>query len=92
MKFTAKHTATMITAALALSLAACGDGPNEEAMEEQGDAMVEGVEAEADAMEDAGQITDAQEDAMVDNAEAEADAMEETGEAMDAGTATPAAM
>lgn len=91
MKFTAKHTATMITAALALSLAAC-DGANEEAMEEQGDAMVEGTEAEAEAMEDAGQITDAQEDAMVDNAEAEADAMEETGEAMDEGTATPAAM
>ncbi len=85
MKFTSKHTAFFAAAALGLSLAACS-GPNEEAMEEQGDAMVEGVEAEADAMEDACQITDAQEDAMVDNAEAKADVMEEQGEAMDDAT------
>lgn len=85
MKITFKHTATVMIAALGLSVAAC-EGPNEEAMEEQGDAMVEGVEAEADAMEDAGQITDAQEDAMVDNAEDQADAMEDRGEAMDDGT------
>ncbi|KPF64117.1 hypothetical protein [Porphyrobacter sp. AAP60] len=84
MKITFKHTATVMIAALGLSVAAC-DGPNEEAMEEQGDAMVEGVEAEADAMEDAGQITDAQEDAMVENAEDKADAMEDKGEAMDDG-------
>lgn len=90
MKINFKHTATVTIAALGLSLAAC-EGPNEEAMEEQGDAMVEGVDAEADAMEDAGQINDAQEDAMVDNAEAEADAMEAQGEAMDDGTAAPVA-
>ena len=85
MKITFKHTATVMIAALGLSVAAC-EGPNEEAMEEQGDAMVEGVEAEADALEDTGQITDAQEDAMVDNAEDKADAMEDKGEAMDDGT------
>lgn len=85
MKFTSKHTAFFAAAALGLSLAAC-EGPNEEAMEEQGDAMVEGVEAEADAMEDAGQITDGQEDAMVDGAEAEAEMMEAEGEAVDEAT------
>ncbi len=88
MKITFKHTATVMIAALGLSVAAC-EGPNEEAMEEQGDAMVEGVEAEADAMEDAGQITDAQEDAMVENAEDKADAMKERGEAMDDGEVVP---
>ena len=85
MKFTSKHTAFFAAAALGLSLAAC-QGPNEEAMDEQGDAMVEAVDDKADAMEDAGQITDAQEDAMVDNAEDKADAMEAQGEAMDDAT------
>ncbi len=85
MKFTSKHTAFFAAAALGLSLAAC-EGPNEEAMEEQGDAMVEGVEAEAEVMEDTGEITDGQEDAMVDGAEAEAEMMEAEGEAVDEAT------
>ena len=38
---------------------------------------------QAEAMEDAGQITGAQEDAITDAAEDKADAMEEQGEAMD---------
>ncbi len=82
MKFTAKHAATLLTATIGLSLAAC-EGPNENATEDQGEAMAEQVEEKADAMEDAGQITDAQEDAMVDNAEDKADAMEKEGEMMD---------
>lgn len=90
MKFTAKHTATLITAALGLSLAAC-EGPNENAMEDAGEQNAEVVADQAETLEDAGQITDAQEDAMVDKAEDKADAMEAQGEAMDNGTATPAA-
>jgi hypothetical protein len=86
MKFTAKHAATLITAAIGLSLAAC-EGPNENAMEDKGEAAAEVVADEAEAMEDAGQITDAQEDAMVDQAEDKADAMEAQGEAMDEGKA-----
>ncbi|QDH33198.1 hypothetical protein [Porphyrobacter sp. YT40] len=85
MKFTAKHTATILAATLGLSLAAC-EGPNENAMEDAGEQNAEAVEEKADAMEDAGQITDAQEDAMVDNAEDKADAMEKQGEAMDEAT------
>lgn len=84
MKFTAKHTATLFVATLGLSLAACGgQGANEEAAEAQGDQMVESVENQADAMEDANQITDNQADAMVDKAEAQADAMKADGEAAD---------
>ena len=90
MKFTAKHTATLAVAALGLSLAAC-EGKNENAMEDAGEANAEAVADKAEAMEDAGQITDAQEDAMVKQAEDKADAMEKQGEAMDQGTATPAA-
>lgn len=85
MKFTAKHTATLITAALGLSLAAC-EGPNENAAEDAGEQNAEVVEEKADAMEDAGQITDTQEDAMVNSAEATADAMEAKGEATDEAT------
>lgn len=90
MKFTSKHTAIFAAAALGLSLAAC-EGPNENAMEDAGEANAEAVADQAEAMEDNGQITDAQEDAMVDKAEDKADAMEAQGEAMDQGTATPAA-
>lgn len=90
MKFTAKHTATLVAAALGLSLAAC-EGPNENAMEDAGEANAEVVADQAEAMEDAGQITDAQEDAMVDQAEDKADAMEKQGEAMDEAGATPPA-
>ena len=90
MKFTAKHTATLLTAALGLSLAAC-EGPKENAMEDAGEQNAEAVADKAEVMEDKGQITDAQEDAMVDKAEDKADAMEAQGEAMDKGTATPMA-
>ena len=85
MKFTAKHTATLLVATLGLSLAAC-EGPNENAMEDAGEQNAEAVADQADAMEDAGQITDAQEDAMVEKAEDKADAMEKQGEAMDEAT------
>lgn len=68
--------------ALGLTVAAC-DGPKENAMEDAGEQNAEMVSDEAEAMEDAGQISDGQEDAMTDMAEDKADAMEETGEAMD---------
>ena len=90
MKFTAKTTATLAVAVLGLSLAAC-EGKNENAMEDAGEANAEAVADKAEAMEDAGQITDAQEDAMVDKAEDKADAMEAQGEAMDNGTPAPQA-
>jgi hypothetical protein len=80
---------SMLAAALSFGLVAC-DGANENAMEDAGEQQAEAVNEQAEAMEDAGQITDAQEDAMTDNAEDRADAMEETGEAMDDGAA-PAA-
>ncbi len=70
MKFT-KATLVASAAALSLGLAAC-DSPTEEAAEEQ----AEDMEAEADAMEDAGTITDEQADAM----EAEADNVEDAAE------------
>lgn len=82
MKFTAKPTAIIAAAALGLSLAAC-EGPNENAMEAAGEENAEVVADQADAMEDAGQITDAQADAIVESAENKADAMEKQGEAMD---------
>jgi len=82
MKFTIKHTATVMIAALGLSVAAC-EGPNENAMEDAGEQNAEVVADQAEDMEDAGQITDAQEDAMVDTAEDKASAMEAQGEAMD---------
>ncbi|WP_120716726.1 hypothetical protein [Tsuneonella amylolytica] len=75
--------------ALGLTVAAC-DGPQENAMEDAGEQNAEAVNDQAEAMEDAGQISDAQADAMTDQAEDKADAMEETGEAMDNGAA-PAA-
>lgn len=80
---------SMLAAALSFGLVAC-DGANENAMEDAGEQQAEAVNEQAEAMEGAGQITDAQEDAMTDNAEDRADAMEETGEAMDDGAA-PAA-
>ena len=76
---------------LAFGVAAC-DGANENAMEDAGEQNAEVVNDQADAMEDAGVINDAQEDAMVDSAEDKADAMENQGEAMDNGAAAaPAA-
>ncbi|MFN3509841.1 MAG: hypothetical protein ACK4ZA_00645 [Tsuneonella troitsensis] len=68
--------------ALGLTVAAC-DGPQENAMEDAGEQNAEVVNEQAEAMEDAGAITDAEADAMTDAAEDKADAMEETGEAMD---------
>ena len=85
-----KILAFATAAALGLGLAAC-DGPNENAMEDAGEQNAEVVDDQADAMEDADMITDAQEDAMVDQAEDQADAMEEQGEAMDEGAAAPVA-
>jgi hypothetical protein len=82
MKITAKHTATLVVAALGLSLAAC-EGANENAMEDKGEAMAEQTNDQAEAMEDADKITDSQEDAMTAAAEDKADAMEKQGEAMD---------
>lgn len=74
----------MISSALALGLgvAAC-DGPKENAMEDAGEQHAEAVNDKAEAMEDAGKITDAQEDAMTKKAEDKADAMEKAGEAAD---------
>lgn len=80
---------SMLAAALSFGVAAC-DGPKENAMEDAGEAQAEAVNEKAEAMEEAGQISDAQEDAMTDQAEDKADAMEMKGEAMDAG-ATPTA-
>ena len=85
MKTVFKSAMIASVATLGLSLAAC-DGPAEEAAEDQGDAMVESVENQADAMEDAGTITDETADEMVDQAEDTADAMEEQGEATDEAT------
>ena len=86
-----KIVALASAAAFALTLAAC-DGANENAMEDAGEQNAEVVNDQADAMEDAGVINDAQEDAMVDSAEDKADAMENQGEAMDNGAAVaPAA-
>ena len=73
---------SMLAAALSFGLVAC-DGPKENAMEDAGEATAEAVEEQADAMEDAGQISDAQEEAMDDAGEAKADAMEEAGEDAD---------
>ena len=58
-----KIIAIASTAALGLALAAC-DSPAENAMEDQAEAIDEQAEAEADAMEDAGMITDEQADAI----------------------------
>ena len=75
--------------ALGLTVAAC-DGPKENAMEDAGEQNAEVVNEQAEAMEDAGTMTDEQADAVTDQAEDKADAMEEVGEAADEGTA-PAA-
>ncbi len=78
-----KKIITVASAAiLALGVAAC-DGPNEDVMEDAGEASAEVVNEQAEAMADEGMITDDAADAMTDAAEDQADAMEETGEAMD---------
>ena len=73
--------------ALGLTVAAC-DGPAENAAEDAGEQNAEVVNEQAEAMEDAGTMTDEQADAMTDAAEDKADAMEEAGEAVDEGEAT----
>ena len=77
-----KIIAIASAAVLGLGVAAC-DGPNENAMEDAGEQQAEVVNEQAEAMEDAGQISDAQEDAVTDQAEDQADAREEQGEAID---------
>lgn len=81
---------SMLAAALSFGVVAC-EGPKENAMEDTGEAKAEAVNEQAEAMENAGQISDAKEDAMTDKAENKADAMEKQGEAMDEGKAAPAA-
>ena len=73
---------SMLVAALSFGLVAC-DGPKENAMEDAGEAQAEAVNAQAEAAEDAGTMTDGQQDAVTDMAEDKGDAMEETGEKMD---------
>lgn len=80
---------SMLVAALSFGLAAC-DGPKENAMENAGEQQAEAVNTQAEAMQDAGKISDTQADAMTEHAENKADAMEKQGEAMDHGTPAPA--
>ena len=77
-----KLIAIASAAVLGLGVAAC-DGPNENAMEDAGEQQAEAVNEQAEAMADAGQITEERADAMTDAAEDRADRMEEQGEAMD---------
>lgn len=82
---------TVLASFAALALTAC-EGANENAMEDAGEQNAEVVNEQAEAMEDAGQISDAQEDAITDQAEDRADAMEAQGEAMDEGAAAAGAV
>lgn len=79
-----KILAAAAASTLAFGLVAC-DGPTEEAMEDEGEAMETSMENEADAMEDAGMEAEA--DAMNEAADEVEDDMEEaadtTGEEMD---------
>ncbi len=70
-------------AALGLSVAAC-DSAAENEMEDQAEEMEDAADAEIDAMEDSGAITDDQADTMEDNVDAQAEAMEEEADTMDA--------
>ena len=84
MKF-AKTTLVATAAAMSLGLAAC-DGPQEEAMEDQAEMAESELDAQAEAMEDAG-APEAEVEAMEDQADAVEDAGEEAadtvGEEMD---------
>ena len=84
MKFN-KLTIVASAAALSLGVAAC-DGPTEEAMEDQAEQAESELDAQAEAMEDAG-ASDAAVEAMDDKAEAVEDGGEAaagtTGEASD---------
>lgn len=78
---------SMLAAALSFGVVAC-EGPKENAMEDAGEAQAEAVNEKAEAMEEAGQISDTQEDAMTDAAEDKADAMEAKGDAADEAAGT----
>lgn len=78
---------SMLAAALSFGVVAC-EGPKENAMEDAGEAQAEAVNEQAEAAEDAGQITDGQADAVTDAAEDKADAMEKTGDAADEAAGT----
>ncbi|MBX7527944.1 hypothetical protein [Qipengyuania vesicularis] len=80
MKFT-KATLVASAAALSLGLAAC-DGPQEEAMEDAAEEQESAIDAQAEAMEDAGASEEAVE-AMEDKADAVEDAGEEAADEMD---------
>ena len=75
MKFN-KTTIVASAAALSLGLAAC-DGPTEEAMEDNAEMRESELDAQAEAMEDAG-APEAEVEAMED----QADAVEDQGEEM----------
>lgn len=68
-------------ASLGLALAAC-DGPQEEAMEDAAEQQESALDAQAEAMEDAG-APEAQVEAMEDRADAVEDAGEEAADEMD---------
>jgi hypothetical protein len=74
-----KLIAIASAAALGLGVAACDSAAENEA-EDIGEENAEMVNEQAEAMEDAGTITDDQADAMTDAAEDQADAMEEAAE------------
>ncbi len=80
-----KKFAIATVAVLGLSIAAC-DGPKEEAMEDQAEMAESELDAQAEAMEDAG-APEAEVEAMEDKADAVEDAGEEAadtvGEAAD---------
>ena len=80
MKFT-KATLVASAAALSLGLVAC-DGPQEEAMEDQAEQAESELDAQAEAMEDAG-APEAEVEAMEDQADAVEDAGEEAADEMD---------
>ena len=80
MKFN-KAALVASAAALSLGLAAC-DGPQEEAMEDQAGQAESELDAQAEAMEDAG-ASEAAVEAVEDQADAVEDAGEEAADEMD---------
>ncbi|MBY6127634.1 hypothetical protein KUW15_02780 [Qipengyuania aquimaris] len=79
MKFT-KTALIASAAAMSLGLAAC-DGPQEEAMEDQAEALETDLENQADAAEEAGMEAEA--DALNEQADDVEDALEEQADEMD---------
>lgn len=80
---------SMLAAALSFGVVAC-EGPAENAMEDAGEQNAEAVNEQAEAMEDAGMMTDEQADAATEMAEEKADAMEAVGDNIDEGATTEA--